>query len=377
MINEVEKVTDMDKANALFTDKIISKDKENVISQTQARIKKINELKNNKNEKIKPIPVYNNKTFMESFSSITKTMILPKDEEVKSRFFKNESKITTIELLLFYFYRSILTIFYLIFSIYRLYEYSVNKIKIKFLNMAYKSNDDATIINSDINKLNKIPQKLSVILNYKSEQEEGGGIEGLCNDGSSVAAWCVSSGISNISIYEVNGILKKSIPQFSRSIFKTFESYFGTDNVPRFLIKIPHLNLSYSGIDGLLIDNNKNNNTSKELEDYHIEISLLSRVDGRSTIVELTKVMAQLAKDGELKKSDVTVNFLDRELKQLIGEEPDLIILFQPYLDLQGYPPWHIRLSEMYWEPDNDNVSYVVFLRALQKFSTCKSNMGK
>lgn len=87
--------------------------------------------------------------------------------------------------------------------------------------------------------------------------------------------------------------------------------------------------------------------------------------------------MAQLAKNGELKKSDITIKFLDHELRQLIGEEPDLIILFQPYLDLQGYPPWHIRLSEMYWEPDNESVSYVVFLRALQKYSTCKVNVGR
>lgn len=353
---------------------------EQVVEQTQARIRKSEELKkgSRNNEEKELLPVYTKDSFLQSFNNMLRALITPQDEEVKSRWFKNDKE-TTFEIATFYFYRSVLTIFYLIYSIYALFEFVINRAKLRFLSIAYRSNDDPSVINADINKLPKIPQKLSVILNYKSEQEEGGGIDGLCNDGASIAAWCVSSGIPSLSIYEVDGVLKKSVSELSRAIFQKFESYFGTENIPNFLIKIPHLNLSYSGIDGVLIDNSiKDKSRDKDdFTDYDIEISLISKVDGRSTIVELTKVMAQLAKNGELKKSDITIKFLDHELRQLIGEEPDLIILFQPYLDLQGYPPWHIRLSEMYWEPDNESVSYVVFLRALQKYSTCKVNVGR
>jgi dehydrodolichyl diphosphate syntase complex subunit NUS1 len=375
MDTKVEKVTNMGKDS----DQASDLRNEHLREQTRARINQNEELNNNGTFKptIKEelLPVHTKNTFSESFNKVIRAMISPNDEQVKKRWFTNDHE-SIYELIIFYFYRSILTLFFLIYSIYALFDYSINRSKIKFLSMAYKSNDDPSIINADINKLPKIPQRLSTILNYKSEQEEGGGIEGLCNDGASIAAWCVSSGIPSLSIYEVNGILKKSIPEFSKAIFNKFESYFGTDSVPNFLINIPHLNISYSGIDGVLTNNN-NDKTKDDENGYQIQISLLSKVDGRSTIVELTKVMAQLTKSGELKKSDITIKFLDHELKQLIGEEPDLIILFQPYLDLQGYPPWHIRLTEMYWEPDNDSVSYVVFLRALQKYSTCKVNIGR
>lgn len=375
MDTKVEKVTNMGKDS----DQASDLRNEHLREQTRARINQNEELNNNGTFKptIKEelLPVHTKNAFSESFNKVIRAMISPNDEQVKKRWFMNDHE-SIYELILFYFYRSILTLFFLIYSIYALFDYSINRSKIKFLSMAYKSNDDPSIINADINKLPKIPQRLSTILNYKSEQEEGGGIEGLCNDGASIAAWCVSSGIPSLSIYEVNGILKKSIPEFSKAIFNKFESYFGTDSVPNFLINIPHLNISYSGIDGVLTNNN-NDKTKDDENGYQIQISLLSKVDGRSTIVELTKVMAQLTKSGELKKSDITIKFLDHELKQLIGEEPDLIILFQPYLDLQGYPPWHIRLTEMYWEPDNDSVSYVVFLRALQKYSTCKVNIGR
>ncbi|ODQ47223.1 hypothetical protein PICMEDRAFT_15210 [Pichia membranifaciens NRRL Y-2026] len=376
---KVEKVTDMGKESESESS-ATGVSNEQVLEQTQARIRKSKELNKGlkRTEDKQSLPVYTKDSFLQSFNNMVRALISPQDEEVRKRWFKNDNE-STLELAFFYFYRSILTIFYLIYSIYALFEYAINRGKLRFLSIAYRSNDDPSVINADINKLPKIPQKLSVILNYKSEQEEGGGIDGLCNDGASIAAWCVSSGIPSISIYEVNGVLKKSVSELSRAIFEKFESYFGTENIPNFLIKIPHLNLSYSGIDGVLIDNSVKG-TGRDKDDfaeYDIEISLISKVDGRSTIVELTKVMAQLAKNGELKKSDITIKFLDHELRQLIGEEPDLIILFQPYLDLQGYPPWHIRLSEMYWEPDNDSVSYVIFLRALQKYSTCKVNVGR
>ncbi|KAG0684261.1 hypothetical protein C6P42_004031 [Pichia californica] len=378
MVTKVEKVTDMGKDSESESSAFEIRSNENIVEQTQACIKKTEELQKinskSKSHQTEELPVYTKDSFLQSFNHIVKALISPQDEEVKRRWFKNNNE-STSEIISFYIYRSVLTMFYLIYSIYALFQYVVNKSKLKFLSMAYKSNEDPSVINSDINKLPKIPQKLSFILNYKSEQEEGGGIEGLCDDGALIAAWCISSGISNISIYEVNGVLKRSVPELTKAIFEKFETYFGTENVPNFLIKIPHLNLSYSGVDGVLVDNSNEKTSNNGY--YDIEISLLSKVDGRSTIVELTKVMAQLTKNGELKRSDITIKFLDHELRQLVGEEPDLIIIFQPYLDLQGYPPWQIRLSEMYWEPDNDTVSYVVFLRALQKYSTCKVNIGR
>ena len=250
----------------------------------------------------------------------------------------------------------------------RAFQFVSNKTKLKFLSLAYNPAEDPEVINHDINKLAKIPRRVSVILNYKPEQEENGGVEGLCNDVSKISTWCLSSGISYLSVYEYHGVLKKRVPELRRAVFKKFTAYFGTENVPNFVIKIPHLNLSYPGsIDGKLIEDEA---YIKELESsgtkptYDIEITLLSMVDGRPTIVELTKVMADLAKKGDLKAHNITLKFVDQELQQLVGKEPDLVIMFQPFLNLQGYPPWQIRLSELYWEPDNDSIGYAVFFES-------------
>lgn len=332
-----------------------------------------NQENNLKNSKTSVATAYNEDSIFTSFSNIFKSLISPKN----SNFFndKIEKDISYSDLISFYFYHSILVILYLFMSIYRLYDYIINRIKLRFLNVAYNPQKTPSLINNDVNKLPKIPHRLSTIINYKPEQEENGGIEALLNNSSEIICWTISSGIPYLTIYEYHGLLKKHIPELRRSIYRNLTTYFGTSNVPTFKIKIPHLNLVYYGPS----DENTSNNTANTANNnkYDIEISLISNVDGRSTIVELTKVMSELNMKKELKTKDVTLKFVNHELEHLVGKESDLIILFQPYLNLQGYPPWHIRLSEMYWEPDNDDVSYAVYLRALQKFSTCKVNVGK
>ncbi len=325
---------------------------------------------------------YNNESFFTSFNNLFKALISPASSvATHTTFFKPREKLTYSRLVEFYIYHFVLTMIYLVMTFIRAFQFVSNKTKLKFLSLAYNPAEDPEVINHDINKLAKIPRRVSVILNYKPEQEENGGVEGLCNDVSKISTWCLSSGISYLSVYEYHGVLKKRVPELRRAVFKKFTAYFGTENVPNFVIKIPHLNLSYPGsIDGKLIEDEayiKELDLSGTKPTYDIEITLLSMVDGRPTIVELTKVMADLAKRGDLKAHNITLKFVDQELQQLVGKEPDLVIMFQPFLNLQGYPPWQIRLSELYWEPDNDSIGYAVFLRALQKYSTCKINVGR
>lgn len=311
------------------------------------------------------------RAFWPSVAAISKKAIEQLDQRQKDQFFgPNKTEYTTSDVLTFYTYHTILLVFYLFFSMFRVVDRFINNTKLRFLNIAYNPNSDPSVINADVNKLSKIPHKIASIMTYKPEQEENGGIGGLCNDTARMVIWCLAAGIPYYQVYEHDGYLKKSIPALRKTILEALISNFGNENIPKFLIKIPHLNISYSGsYDGEYDD--------EGVVEYDITISLLSYVDGRPTIVELTKVLSELCTKGDLKSEDITIDFIDKELKELVGQEPDLIVAYQPSLDLNGFPPWHIRLSEMYWEPDNERVSYAVFLRALQKYSTSKVNVGR
>lgn len=68
-----------------------------------------------------------------------------------------------------------------------------------------------------------------------------------------------------------------------------------------------------------------------------------------------------------------------------VKAEPDLLLVFGPFLKLDGYPPWHIRLTEMYCTgARNDGgagygeaVEYQGFLRGLWHFAGAQMRFGR
>lgn len=269
----------------------------------------------------------------------------------------------------FLVYKMLLMIMYLIYGVYRYFQYEYNKMRLRLLNIMYNPSNTPQLIRQDVNKLKKIPKRLAAILEVKSASYVGGGVKGLMNDGSELVCWTVSAGIKHLILYDYDGVLKSNVQEFRREVRAKLGKYYGPSKIPKYAIRIPHLNKVYF-----------NNQDDLETDGKHkvaIEISLLSNRDGRETIVDLTKTMADLCASNELKLSNITMKLVDKELTHLVGPEPDLLLYFGPALDLQGFPPWHIRLTELHWEEDNDDVVYAVFIRGLQKYSACKINVGK
>ncbi|KAK6205365.1 Decaprenyl diphosphate synthase-like protein [Scheffersomyces amazonensis] len=273
-----------------------------------------------------------------------------------------------LELIQFYIYHFILLFVFVLITIYKSIQTSYRKFFIKFYTLTYYHNKSPQLIRDDVNKLSKIPKVLSCILDLKDKDDEMGGIDGLINQISELSAWTISAGIPYLQIYEYNGKLlgnKQYLSKLNHSISKNLSEYFGSSILPNYSIKIPHQNFIIYG---------PNNNSNSEID---LTISLISRVDGKPTIVELTKTMSELAISNELSIRDISIELVDEELIELVGPEPDLLIYFGPNLDLQDFPPWHIRLTEIYWEPDNYDVNYSILIRALQKYSNCTVNVGK
>ena len=71
------------------------------------------------------------------------------------------------------------------------------------------------------------------------------------------------------------------------------------------------------------------------------------------------------------------MELVDAELSEGIMSEPDLLILFSPYLELSGYPPWQARLTEIFCLQDNEAFGYQVFLRALYNFANAQMRRGR
>jgi dehydrodolichyl diphosphate syntase complex subunit NUS1 len=159
-----------------------------------------------------------------------------------------------------------------------------------------------------------------------------------------------------------------------------------------------------------------------------ITVLLLSESDGRDTLVDLTKTLAEMSQNGKLSPADITAELIDAEISEITSQpsqsltpptphhgvgnsvssrassdigpgslprrmlhpimpEPDLLLVFGPYVKLDGYPPWQIRLSEIFCTGDRTGsltggvdeglgVEYQGFLRGLRRYAGAQFRFG-
>ena len=88
-------------------------------------------------------------------------------------------------------------------------------------------------------------------------------------------------------------------------------------------------------------------------------------------------VLAEMAQRKKLNTADITMELLDAELNESVMSEPDLLILFSPHVELAGYPPWQIRLTEIFHVRDNQGVGYQVFYKGLRNFAEAQMRKGR
>lgn len=109
----------------------------------------------------------------------------------------------------------------------------------------------------------------------------------------------------------------------------------------------------------------------------HLSVLLLSSEDGRSTLVDLTKTLAEMSQRDKLSPSDISLDLINAEISESVMGEPNLLLLFGPNVQLQGYPPWQLRLTEIFHIKDNTGVEYQVFLRALHSYAKAQMRFGR
>ena len=268
------------------------------------------------------------------------------------------------------FYKTLLAVMFFFYGMFRYCQLQYNRCKLKIFDILNSPSNIPQLIRQDVVKLAKIPSRLAAILEMKPVGDVGGGLHGLLNDASEVVCWTISAGVKHLTLYDHDGAMQRNIDQFRNEVYEHLSMYYGPDNVPNYAVKIPHYNQVFYNRKDSPVPTDKHTKVA-------IEVSILSNRDGRQTIVDLTRTMAELCSAGDLDVGDITVDLVDSELKQLVGPEPDLLLYFGPALDLQGFPPWHIRLTEFFWEEDNNQVTYSVFIRGLKQYAGCKVNVGK
>lgn len=144
-------------------------------------------------------------------------------------------------------------------------------------------------------------------------------------------------------------------------------------------LSAPHMPSLETGLPPDGRDDHSSSSSSDDDEERgkHISITLISAEDGRDSMVDLTKTLAEMSQRKKLNSADITTELVDAELSESVMSEPELLILFTPHVELAGYPPWQIRLTEIFHVKDNQGVGYQVFYRGLRKFAQAQMRKGR
>lgn len=187
------------------------------------------------------------------------------------------------------------------------------------------------------------------------------------------------------------GDLKSCIPLLHQIITTKLASYYGSPSQqPSLQVFAPH-----HPVNGTAPD--------PQSDKPSLTLLLLSSTDGRETIVDLTKTLAEMSQNGKLSPEDITPELVDAEISEITSKptqadavsdggvamslkpEPDLLLVFGPFLKLDGYPPWQIRLTEMYCTGDRsyglagygEAVEYQGFMRGLWHYAGAQMRFGR
>lgn len=184
--------------------------------------------------------------------------------------------------------------------------------------------------------------------------------------------------------------MKGYVPTTHRVVSSKLHAYFGR-RLPSLEIRAPHMG-STEGHDpspetssgfyllmlhqaGPIYPNHEIKLTLSTAD--HLSILLLSSEDGRSTLVDLTKTLTEMSQRNKLSPEDISLDLIDTEITESVMGEPDLLVLFGPHIELQCYPPWQVRLTEIFHVQDNVGVGYQVFLRALHSYAKAQMRFGR
>ncbi|GBB93389.1 hypothetical protein RclHR1_02160015 [Rhizophagus clarus] len=236
-------------------------------------------------------------------------------------------------------------------SLYKLY------LSIPSLFLRKRTPTCASELSGDIKYLDKIPKHLAVMFWSDDIQEE------RLIEAAQLCCWAWCFGVKILSIYEPEGHLKEYTQLLQSHINIVSRKFITLEKIlPTIRVTSP---------------NSVSSPVGHETNQSDLIVNLISRSDGRARIVEATKSLTKDVLQEKIKYENVNIQELDRRLRISQIPEPQLLILFSSIIDLNGFPPWHIHLTEIFHVPINQKFSYSVFLQGLRKYSKCNQRFGK
>ncbi|GAA6058648.1 hypothetical protein JCM10212_004059 [Sporobolomyces blumeae] len=246
----------------------------------------------------------------------------------------------------------------------------------------------------------KVPKKLAVVLAPVDWRPGTKGDVGAKMDQvDKLVRWSRELGIEQLVVYDRQGVLVSHASRIAgldaansmvvkpikglRSLVKLMSAASPTPPKPDQVTNLPEEETASSdGMSGSTTLVSDGASTPKAAPD--LTLILIARDAGRPQLARLAQDLAKArrAAGGE-RIPPLTSEKVAEMIDSFPLPEPDLLFVFGgPYLRLSGFPPWQIRLSEMYHHPTpawlpSPTLSYSMLRSALDVYGRAEMRLGR
>ncbi|KAK9717030.1 hypothetical protein K7432_006482 [Basidiobolus ranarum] len=262
-------------------------------------------------------------------------------------------------------YACILFILHWSFKIYLSFLDSLHYLKTVFANT---SRPNLKTVDCQVKSLKKLPRNLGMILPLDAPKDQ------LALSIANLASWCIAAGIPYLTIFSSREFSKNELANLAQDIVKATEEYFvecGWKELP--VIGISAISSLVKYELGTFAAR-----TSKQQQQRHtpdLRITLLSENSGKHSIAEVSKRMVRRVLNEDFEAREIDISTLDNALSDI--PEPQLLLHFGKYLLLEGFPPWQLRLTEIYNCIHTGKIMYSDFINAVYRYARCDQRFGK
>lgn len=233
-------------------------------------------------------------------------------------------------------------------------------------------------VRQDVSAFPKIPEHVAFVLDcpqsacldFTPSSARMTDISTLVSQSVQCLSWVLGIGAHKVTLYERSGVLKKiSLEQFYAALHSGLATQVIAGDMPELVLR--------NGSSYVYGDGKQTSTPPKTESSNTLLVTLQSEQDGRPMLVNLANEYRKDVAEGILAPEDITVQKVHNTILERVGDEPDLLITFGSYIDVNQFSPWLIRVTELFCLPDNNGVfHYMVFYRALEKFAKVKVNLG-
>ncbi|KAL1931693.1 hypothetical protein VTP01DRAFT_9836 [Rhizomucor pusillus] len=215
---------------------------------------------------------------------------------------------------------------------------------------------DRSRILHDKARLVKIPKHLSFLISRELAIERSvEDWEMLVNDICLATCWAWEFGIHQVSVFDASGELQSMTMDICKQQYNTLFQWIKSSQ-------------SASSSDEI----------SKSMA--LLKFRIVTPKEGRPQIAKVTQDIAKHLQTTGGSSDDIDIGMVDKFVHKDSISDPDLMLvcdgLPHNYISLDGFPPWHIRLTEFLNESTSHRIDYALISRCLYRYSKVEQRFG-